>query len=211
MRLWRFKSGSDTIIKFCYALLRSVKLCYALENVAIADFMPLLIQSLYKDAEDPQNHCIFNSRTRWQNNKIQKFQMYQSMIYLKKTWCLYPCGGILGERERAWGSLPSVTKPLYSWESMRVLRQSVTKRVRAWWKRLTSCQIFKPDRNKSWDILTKRVKWWQTMKTWVPALNQALLSFPTHWVKLCWDLLRFVKLWYALGALINSWQSVQNF
>lgn len=125
--------------------------------------------------------------------------------------CWWQSVGILGERERAWGSLPSVTKPLYSWESMRVLRQSVTKRVRAWWKRLTSCQIFKPDRNKSWDILTKRVKWWQTMKTWVPALNQALLSFPTHWVKLCWDLLRFVKLWYALGALINSWQSVQNF
>ena len=76
MRLGRFKSGSDTIIKFCCALLRSVKLCYALENVEIADFMPLLIQSLYKDAEDPQNHCIFDSRTQWQNNKIQKFQMY---------------------------------------------------------------------------------------------------------------------------------------
>ena len=45
MRLWRFKSGSDTIIKLCRALLRSVKLCYALENVGIADFMPLLIQS----------------------------------------------------------------------------------------------------------------------------------------------------------------------
>jgi hypothetical protein len=45
--------------------------------------MPLLIQSLCKDAEDPQNHCIFDSRTRWHNNKIQKFQMYQSMIYLK--------------------------------------------------------------------------------------------------------------------------------
>ena len=68
-----------------------------------------------------------------------------------------------------------------------------------------------PDRSKSWDILTKRVKWWQTVKTGVPALNQALLSFPTLWVKLCWTLLRFVKLWYALGALINSWQSAQNF
>ena len=44
MRLWRFKSGSDTIIKLCCALLRSVKLCYALENVEIADFMPLLTQ-----------------------------------------------------------------------------------------------------------------------------------------------------------------------
>jgi hypothetical protein len=54
-----------------------------LENVEIADFMPLLIQSICKDAEDPQNHCIFDSRTRWHNNKIQKFQMYQSMIYLK--------------------------------------------------------------------------------------------------------------------------------
>ena len=45
MRLWRFKSGSDTIIKLCCALLRSVKLFYALENVEIADFMPLLTQS----------------------------------------------------------------------------------------------------------------------------------------------------------------------
>ena len=45
MRLWRFKSGSDTIIKLCCALLRSVKLCYALENVEIANFMPLLTQS----------------------------------------------------------------------------------------------------------------------------------------------------------------------
>ena len=45
MRLWRFKSGSDTIFKLCCALLRSVKLCYALENVEIADFMPLLTQS----------------------------------------------------------------------------------------------------------------------------------------------------------------------
>ena len=45
MRLWRFKSGSDTIIKLCCALLRSVKLYYALENVEIANFMPLLIQS----------------------------------------------------------------------------------------------------------------------------------------------------------------------
>ena len=121
------------------------------------------------------------------------------------------------ERERAWGSLPSVTKPNktcqslikapHSCESVRVLHESVTKRVRSWWKRLTSCQIFMPDRSKSWDILTKRVKWWQTVKTGVPALNQALLSFPTLWVKLCWALLRFVKLWYALGALINSWQS----
>ncbi|KAH3787251.1 hypothetical protein DPMN_165371 [Dreissena polymorpha] len=47
--------------------------------------MPLLIQSLHKDAADPQNYCIFDSRTRSQNNKIQKFKMYQSMIYLKKT------------------------------------------------------------------------------------------------------------------------------
>ena len=53
--------------------------------------------------------------------------------------------------------------------------------------------------------------WWQTVKTGVPALNQALLSFPTLWFKLCWALLGFVKLWYALGALINSWQSAQNF
>ena len=68
-----------------------------------------------------------------------------------------------------------------------------------------------PDRSKSWDILTKRVKWWQTVKTGVPALNQALLSFTTLWVKLCWALLRFAKHWYALGALINSWQSAQNF
>ena len=39
------KSGSDTIIKLCCALLRSVKLCFALENVEIADLMPLLTQS----------------------------------------------------------------------------------------------------------------------------------------------------------------------
>ena len=45
MRLWSLKSGSDTIIKLSCALLRSVKLCYALENVKIADFMPLLTQS----------------------------------------------------------------------------------------------------------------------------------------------------------------------
>ena len=36
---------SDMIIKLCCALLRSVQLCNALENVKIADFMPLLIQS----------------------------------------------------------------------------------------------------------------------------------------------------------------------
>ena len=50
-----------------------------MENVDIAGFMPILIQSLYKDAEDPQNHCIFDSRTQWQNNKIQKFQMYHDL------------------------------------------------------------------------------------------------------------------------------------
>ena len=59
--------------------------------------------------------------------------------------------------------------------------------------------------------LTKRVKWWQTVETGVPALNQALLSFPTLWVQLCWVLLRSVELWYALGALINWWQSAQTF
>ena len=45
MQLCRLKSGSDMIIKLCCALLRSVQLCNALENVEIADFMPLLIQS----------------------------------------------------------------------------------------------------------------------------------------------------------------------
>ena len=45
MRFWRLKADSDTIIKLCCALLRSVKLCYALENVEITDFMPLLTQS----------------------------------------------------------------------------------------------------------------------------------------------------------------------
>ena len=34
-------------------------------------------RAINKDAADPQNHCIFDSRTRWQN-KIQKFQMYQN-------------------------------------------------------------------------------------------------------------------------------------
>ena len=44
----------------CYAWLSSV---VHLGNVEIADFMPLLIQSLYKYAAAPQNHCIFDFRT----------------------------------------------------------------------------------------------------------------------------------------------------
>ena len=48
-----------------------------------------------------------------------------------------------------------------------------------------------PDRSKYWDILTKRVKWWQTVKTGVPALNQAFLHFESSFAELCYALLSF--------------------
>ena len=92
MRLWRFESALIRIsssVVHCYALLSCVTHWKMSRSPISCRFWPP--RAINKDAADPQNHCIFDSRTRWQNNKIQKFQMYQSMIYLKKTWCLSPC------------------------------------------------------------------------------------------------------------------------
>ncbi len=62
---------------------------------------------------------------------------------------------------------------------------------------LENVEISMPDRSKSWDILTKRVKWWQTVR------------FESSYAELCYALLSFDT--PELGALINSWQNAQIF
>ena len=171
-----------------------------MENFEIADFMPLLIQSrstkslhlwLHNTMAELQDPEVPDVPDHNISEAMSTYGVRSHVWVVLKSQRWRQSLGIVGERERAWGSLPSVTKPNKACQSLIKASQFVGKRNKA-------CQIFMPDRSKSWDILTKRVKWWH-------------LSFPTLWVKLCWTLLRFVKLWYALGALINSWQSAPNF
>lgn len=172
MQLWRFKSGSDTIIKLCCALLRSVphwKMSRSPISCRFWSRAYIKMQKIHKiiasltpeyDGRTTRSRSsrwtglsatwplpvplwlfftaplpllgpifvfsvfcqVYDTSSSFGNNAMSGLQVAALFI------------GMLTERgycKRAWGSLPSVTKPLNSWESMRVLYQSVTKRNKA--------------------------------------------------------------------------------
>ena len=96
MRLLRFKARFGTIAKLCCALLRTVKLCYALGNFDIADYLYLRLEDMMATRNPELEHdlwCFIYFQL------LNKPETKSVMI----EW-------LLGERVSARGSLASATK-----------------------------------------------------------------------------------------------------